>query len=200
MVDQPPSEVLSALDLPSLFALQQEVIALRERLDAQEKLLQLRDALPAPSPVAELRYPTPLELPSHWEIDAEQSLQGACNFHGLEWGEEGAFRWTGPGAEAGFDLWIDRRYPLRARLEIADFGHEANKGALSLIVDGSLYPLQQRGPGKWLMAGPILPRATAGPTQLLIRVPHLHAPPAPSHHAPPLRGIAFKRLSLSPPP
>lgn len=200
MAESLPTEGPSSLDLPSLFALQQEVIALRARLEAHEKLMQLRDAMDAPPPAGAAPLPAPLELAAQWEMDATQSLSGGTNFHALEWGREGAFRWTGPGADAGFDIWIDRRYPLRARLEIADFGHEANKDALSLIVDGSLYPFLRRGPGKFLIAGPILPRAAEGPTRLIIRVPHLHMPPSPSHHAPPLRGIAFKRLSLTPPP
>jgi hypothetical protein len=94
---------------------------------------------------------------------------------------------------------IDRRYPLRAWLELADFGHPANLDALALIVDGELYPLLRRGPGKNLIAGPILPRADEGLTLLVIRVPHLHSAPRQGHRAPPLRGIAIKRLSLTPP-
>jgi hypothetical protein len=50
-----------------------------------------------------------------------------------------------------------------------------------------------------LIAGPILPRADEAPTKLLIRVPHLHSPPQNGRKAGPLRGIAIKRLSLTPP-
>jgi hypothetical protein len=132
-------------------------------------------------------------------LDAAALPPGAEHFHPPEHGPEGHFCWTGPGAEAALMVHIARRYPLRAWLELADFGHSANRDALSLIVDGDIYPLLPRGPGKNLIGGPILPRDGDGPTQLIIRVPHLHSPPPERHRAPPLRGIAIKRLSLTPP-
>ena len=138
-------------------------------------------------------------LPERFVFDAATYLPDAGHFHAPEEGPEGSFRWTGPGAEAALTILIDRRYPLRAWLELSDFGHPANGDALSLIVDGDLYPLLRRGPGKNLIAGPILPRDGGGPTQLVIRVPHLHSPPQQGHRAAPLRGIAVKRLSLTPP-
>jgi hypothetical protein len=137
--------------------------------------------------------------PERFIFDAATYLPEAGQFHAPEEGPEGSFRWTGPGAEAVLTISIDRRYPLRAWLELADFGHPANLDALSLIVDGELYPLLHRGPGKNLIAGPILPRNSNGPTRLVIRVPHLHSPPQQGHRAPPLRGIAIMRLSLTPP-
>lgn len=138
-------------------------------------------------------------LPERFVFDAAFYLPEAGQFHAAEEGPEGTFRWTGPGAEAALTILIDRRYPLRAWLELADFGHPANLDALALIVDGELYPLLRRGPGKNLIARPILPRADEGPTRLMIRVPHLHSAPQQGHRAPPLRGIAIKRLSLTPP-
>ena len=138
-------------------------------------------------------------LPERFVFDAASDPPEAGQFHAAEEGPEGTFRWTGPGAEAALTILIDRRYPLRAWLELADFGHPANLDALALIVDGELYPLLRRGPGKNLIAGPILPRADEGPTRLVIRVPHLHSAPRQGHRAPPLRGIAIKRLSLTPP-
>jgi hypothetical protein len=138
-------------------------------------------------------------LPERFVFDAASYLPVAEQFHAPEEGAEGTFRWTGPGAEVALTILIDRRYPLRAWLELVDFGHPANLDALALIVDGELYPLLRRGPGKNLIAGPILPCAEAGPTRLVIRVPHLHGPPQQGHQAPPLRGIAIKRLSLTPP-
>jgi hypothetical protein len=138
-------------------------------------------------------------LPERFVFDAASYLPVAEQFHAPEEGPEGTFRWTGPGAEVALTILIDRRYPLRAWLELVDFGHPANLDALALIVDGELYPFLRRGPGKNLIAGPILPRAEAGWTRLVIRVPHLHGPPQQGHRAPPLRGIAIKRLSLTPP-
>ena len=138
-------------------------------------------------------------LPDRFIFDAATYLPEAGQFHAPEEGPEGSFRWTGPGAESAINILIDRRYPLRAWLELMDFGDPANLDALSLIVDGELSPLLRRGPGKNLIAGPILPRADNGPTRLVIRVPHLHGPPQRDHRAQPLRGIAIKRLSLTPP-
>jgi hypothetical protein len=132
-------------------------------------------------------------------LDGAAPPPDAEHFHQPEQGPDGPFCWTGPGAEAALLVPIARRYPLRAWLELADFGHPANGDALSLIVDGDLYPLLRRGPGKNLIAGPILPRDGDGPTRLVIRVPHLHSPTLNGHKASPLRGIAIKRLSLTPP-
>lgn len=146
-----------------------------------------------------MSQPDAITLLERFVFDAATDLPEAGQFHAPEQGPEGMFRWTGPGAEAALTILIDRRYPLRAWLELADFGHPANRDALSLIVDGDIYPLLRRGPGNNLIAGPILPRAGTGPTQLIIRVPHLHSPPPQGHRAPPLRGIAIKRLSLTPP-
>ena len=143
--------------------------------------------------------PAETALPERFVFDAASDLAEAGQFHAPEEGSEGAFRWTGPGAEAAMTILVDRRYPLRAWLELADFGHPANLDALALIVDGELYPFLRRGPGKNLIAGPILPRVDEGPTRLVIRVPHLHSPPQQDHRAPPLRGIAINRLSLTPP-
>ena len=140
-----------------------------------------------------------MALPERFVFEAANDLPSAGQFHAPEGGPDGIFRWTGPGAEAALTILVDRRYPLRAWLELADFGHPANLDALALIVDGELYPLLRRGPGKNLIAGPILPRADEGPTRLVIRVPHLHSAPLQGHRAPPLRGIAIKRLSLTPP-
>lgn len=138
-------------------------------------------------------------LPEGFIFEAAKPPPDALHFHAPEEGPEGIFCWTGPGAEAVLNIRIDRRYPLRAWLELANFGNPANRDALSLIVDGDLYPLMRRGPGQNLLAGPILPREGDEPTQLVIRVPHLHSPPAEGHRAAPLRGIAIKRLSLIPP-
>jgi hypothetical protein len=138
-------------------------------------------------------------LPEAFILDAAAPPPNAEHFHAPEQGPDGPFCWTGPGAEAALTIHIARRYPLRAWLELADFGHPANGDALSLVVDGDLYPLLRRGPGKNLIAGPILPRADEAPTKLLIRVPHLHSPPQNGRKAGPLRGIAIKRLSLTPP-
>jgi hypothetical protein len=140
-----------------------------------------------------------MALPERFVFEAANDLPSAGQFYAPEEGPEGIFRWTGPGAEAALTILVDRRYPLRAWLELADFGHPANRDALSLIVDADIYPLLRRGPGHNLIAGPILPRDGNGPTRLVIRVPHLHSPPPQGHRAPPLRGIAIKRLSLTPP-
>ncbi len=138
-------------------------------------------------------------LPERFIFEAASPPSGAAHFHPPEHGPEGAFCWTGPGAEAVLTIPIDRRYPLRAWLELADLGDAANRDAMALIVDGDFYPLLWRAPGLNFIAGPILPRPGDAPTQLVIRVPHLHSPPPEGHRAAALRGIAIKRLSLTPP-
>ena len=183
-----------------LAALRAEVADLRARLDSYERILQLRDAAlaaspaPAPPPPAQAALP----LPDHFDIAADQLLPAQEGFYQLEWGPEGAFRWTGPAPDVGFDAWLDRSRPLVAILRLFHFGTPANARELTIEVDGIAYALARDGKDKLLRSDPIAPRAGDGPTRLTLRVPHLHSPAARGAADKRVLGVAFQRLRVEP--
>lgn len=175
-------------------ALRAEVAELRRRLDGYERILQLRDAA-APalaSPAAELA-----PLPASFDIAADQLLPAQDGFYQLEWGPEGAFRWTGPGASVHFEAWIDRSAPLIATFRIFHFGTPVNAKELAIEVDGARYALQREGTGKVLQSEPIAPRAGDGPTRVTLHVPHIHSPSDRGAADKRRLGVAFQRLRLA---
>ena len=104
-----------AVTSANLEALRSEMAELRARLGSYEKVLQIRDAALSagsmPSLVAsEPSRPNP-DLPPTFIITADQLLPAQDGFYQLEWGPEGAFRWTGPGDAVHFETWIDRSAP-----------------------------------------------------------------------------------------
>ncbi|WP_230164154.1 hypothetical protein [Roseomonas sp. CECT 9278] len=183
---------------PDLAALRAEVADLRARMDSYERILQLRDAAldqppgPAPGPAATL------PLPDHFDIAADQLLPVQDGFYQLEWGPEGAFRWTGPAQDVGFDTWVDRSIPLVATLRLFHFGTPANAGELAIEVDGTAYPLAREGKDKLLRSEPIATRPGNGPTRITLRVPHLHSPAARGAADRRVLGVAFQRLRIEP--
>lgn len=193
--------------MQDLAALRAEVAELRARLDSFERILQLRDAAlaaapPPPPPLepapAREREPDPAPLPTTFEIAADQLLPVQDGFYQLEWGPEGAFRWTGPGPEVRFEAWIDRSAPLVATLRLFHLGIPANARDLTLEVDGATHPLLRQGAEKVFRAGPIAPRAAAGPTCLTLHVAHVHRPADRGLSDKRTLGVAFQRLRLAP--
>lgn len=190
-----PATTGTAADTESLRA---EVAELRARIDAYERILQVRDAAlaaerPAP-PVASA--PTKAPLPPTFEIAADQLLPAHDGFYQLEWGPEGAFRWTGPGADVHFEAWLDRSAPLLATLRIFHFGTPANAKDLVLDVDGTPYPLTRVANEKVLKSDPIASRPGDGPTRLTVRVAHLHSPSQRGQADKRMLGVAFQRLRI----
>lgn len=177
-----------------VIALHAEVAELRRRLDSYERILQLRDAA-APGgalPAADLP-----PLPASFDIAADQLLPAQDGFYQLEWGPDGAFRWTGPGDSVHFEAWIDRSAPLFATFHIFHFGTPANAKELAIEVDGARYPLQREGTGKVLRSEPIAPRRGDGPTRLTLNVPHIHSPSDRGAADKRRLGVAFQRLRLA---
>lgn len=181
-----------------------EVADLRARLEGYERLLQLRDAAMmhaepaiAPPAAAPAATPTPRPpLPAKFEIAADQLLPAQDGFYHLEWGPEGAFRWTGPTAEIHFEAWVDRSEPLVASMRIFHFGTPANAKELALEVDGALYPLSREGNQKLMRSTPIAPRVGDGPTRLTLKVPHMHSPAERGLADKRILGIAFQLLRI----
>lgn len=184
-----------------LAALRAEVADLRARLDSHERILQLRDAALAAAPPAPAVAPPPApaaDLPDHFDIAADQLLPVQDGFYQLEWGPEGAFRWTGPGQDVGFDAWLDRTRPLVATLRLFHFGTPANAKDLTLEVDGVAYPLAREGKEKLFRSDPIQPRPGTGPTRLTLRVAHMHSPAARGAADKRMLGVAFQQLRVAP--
>lgn len=178
-----------------------EVADLRARLEGYERLLQLRDAAMthAERAIAPPATATPAPrqpLPAKFEIAADQLLPAQDGFYHLEWGPEGAFRWTGPTAEIHFEAWVDRSEPLVASMRIFHFGTPANAKELALEVDGALYPLSREGNQKLMRSTPIAPRAGDGPTRLTLKVPHMHSPAERGLADKRILGIAFQLLRI----
>lgn len=180
-------------------ALHAEVATLRARLDALERIIQIRDAAGPATPPPQATGPQPAApaLPTAYEVAADQLLAAHDGFYKLEWGPEGAFRWTGPGEDVQFEAWIDRSAPLCASVTLFHFGTPANAKDMTLVVDGVAHPLQRDGSSKMLTGGPIAPRAGDGPTRFTLHVPHMHSPS--SRGAPDKRmlGVAFQRLHIT---
>lgn len=202
-MDKMPETVPMLAGTPDdLATLRAEVADLRARLDSYERILQLRDAALADAPPlpAQPTAPTPPApaLPATFEIAADQLLPAQDGFYQLEWGPEGAFRWTGPAAEVGFDAWIDRQRPLVATLHLFHFGTPANARDLTIEVDGTAYPLARQGGEKVLRSDPIAPRAADGASRLTLRVAHVHSPADRGAADRRMLGVAFQRLRLDP--
>jgi hypothetical protein len=192
-----------SLDIAATLAcVERDIADLRARLDSHERILQLRDAALAAAP------PTPVDqraceqsvlpLPDHFDIAADQLLPVQDGFYQLEWGPEGAFRWTGPHQQVGFDAWIDRTQPLIATLRLFHLGTPANAQDLTLEIDGTAYALTREGKEKLFRSDPIAPRPGDGPTRLTLRVPHLHSPAARGAADTRTLGVAFQRLRIEP--
>jgi hypothetical protein len=181
-----------------LAALRAEVEALQRRLALHEEIERLREASPLPA-AASLPIAALPSLPRRCEVDAAQALPVEDGFHGLEWGPRGAYRWTGPGQETRFRLWIDRAAPLRLLLDLFHQGEPGNRHRLSVVVEGTRYPLlEMPGEGRLATWG-IPPRAGAGPTDILLHVPHVHAPAAKDGAGDTrMLGVAVLRLVAEP--
>jgi hypothetical protein len=181
-------------------ALRSEVADLRARLASYEQILQLRDAAlvagaVAQPPAAGPAPPRP-DLPPSFEISADQLLPAQDGFYQLEWGPEGAFRWTGPNADVHFEAWLDRREPVLATLRLFHFGTPANAKELALEVDGTIYPLARQANQKLLRSEPIAPRPGDGPTRITLKVAHLHSPAERGLADKRTLGVAFQRLRI----
>lgn len=194
-----PPQAAPVADAGAPAELSGEVAALRARVEALERALQLRDAaaaagLPETPPTPALAPAA--TLPLAFGIAADELLPAADGFYRLEWGPEGAFRWTGPAPEVRFEAWIDRSAPLVATLRLFHFGTPANAKDLVLEVDGLPHALTRRGSEKVMLSEPIAPRAAAGPTLILLRVPHVHSPSARGLPDKRVLGVAFQSLRL----
>jgi hypothetical protein len=183
-----------------LDALRAEVADIRARLESYERVLQLREASLGAFSQAISRSRSAADaapLPDRHSITADQLLPAQDGFYQLEWGPDGALRWTGPGQEVHFEAWIDRTAPLIATLRLFHFGTPENSKDLSIEVDGQRYALHRQGAEKILKSDPIAPRQGDGATRLTLHVPHIHSPSDRGAADKRRLGIAFQRLHIA---
>ena len=190
----PPDNPSEDPSLDLLAALRSDLDTLRARLDTLERILQLRDAAFPPPP----DEAAPAPLPATYDIAADQLLPAQDGFHHLEWGPEGAFRWTGAEGALRFEAWIDRASPLVATLRLFHLGTPANAREMTIEADGMSVPLHRDGVTKVFRSDPIPPRPGGGPTILVVRVPHLHCPADQGKPDRRVLGVAFQALRLDP--
>ena len=183
----------------NIAALRAELAELRARMDAYERILQIRDTAGLAAPVRPEAPASSAPLPTHFDIAADQLLPTQDGFYQLEWGPEGAFRWTGPAPDVHFAAWIDRSQPLVATVHIFHFGIPANAKDLIIEVDGTAHAFQRQGDSKVLRSDPIAPRPGSGATRLTLRIPHVHSPSARGGTDKRTLGVALQRLRLDRP-
>ena len=103
--------------------------------------------------------------------------RGSKGFYKLEYAQDGsAFRWTGPGPDCRFTLWINRARPVVLTFRITSLGK--NRPAdLAIEVDGEIYPLREvAGSIAAFAAGPLRVQSDSDPTQVTLRVARLFRP------------------------
>jgi hypothetical protein len=150
-----------------LAALEAEVKRLAARLDALAAWEEGR--LPVLARHAEPPAPAPA-LPAEARLDAEELLSFGDGFHALERLPDGTgCRWTAASARAAF--WVDRSRPLTVTVEIVRRGRTPDDVAPLIEVEGLRLPLAQDGPGGRYTAGPVPPRVTTGPTEIVLHAP-----------------------------
>jgi hypothetical protein len=110
-------------------------------------------------------------------VTAKALSEGSEGFHTLEYSAKGsAFRWTGPGPESRFTLWINRTRPVVLTFRIISLG-DNRPADLTVEVDGEIYPLREGNRSRaTFAAGPLKARSGNGPTKATLRVSHLVRP------------------------
>lgn len=110
-------------------------------------------------------------------LTAKALPEKSDGFYALEHAPNGsAFRWTGPGSESRFALWIKRARPVRLTFRIISLGNNRPED-LTVEVDGEIYTLREVGDMQGTYAaGPL--RETSGdePTIITLRVLRLWRP------------------------
>ena len=122
---------------------------------------------------------------------------GSHGFHRLEHDRKGSpFRWTGPGPESVFPLWIDQSQTITLTFRIISLGKN-RLSDLSVDVQGETYPLQEL-PGNKLAftAGPIRALADSHPTDVTLRVSRVFQPSQEGSEDARILGVALASVEV----
>jgi hypothetical protein len=176
-----------------LALLEAEVGRLRNALAILQDLERYRDALPLTA------AGDGVALHSACVLDALDFVQAGAGFHQLEYSPSGLpYRWTGPGPSAHLTFWLDRTRPILVRIAVHSFGATGEETPIQIDVDGEPF-LAPREPGMLgLLAGPVPPRDTPGPTHVTIHAPQVFSPARAGGSDTRLLGLALSRIELLP--
>ena len=152
-----PDDRLGRLEA-DLYRLAQQVAVLDATLRLRDPILLRRGATDPALQAAIAR------------VEAQDHLDPDSGFYNLEYATDGsAVRWTGPGRESRFVMFVSRDGPVKVTLGVHDFGGMA-PADIRIKVDGTSMPLGEAQEGRWV-AGPWLPRSAIEPSSIVIIVP-----------------------------
>jgi hypothetical protein len=79
------------------------------------------------------------------ELDPRDALDTADGLYDIEWDNEIAYRWTGPGHDTLFRVWLDRALPVVCEIALLSYGDGRNRSAVGLTVDGVPVAIEEAG-------------------------------------------------------
>ncbi|MCP5433739.1 MAG: hypothetical protein H6923_10765 [Alphaproteobacteria bacterium] len=182
----------------------QEIAVLREALRRHERdlevaraALKMRDLILPSLDAPELEA----MFPERFEVLADAPVPGDQGFYPLEHDSKGLpMRWTGPGADFSFAIYVDRSRPLTVRLNILSSVAAENLKSISCFAEGPIR-LQTGGRGVGVTFEGTLPaREFPGKTVLSFRVARVVSPSELDPSSTDIRplGVAFHRLEVAP--
>jgi hypothetical protein len=166
-----------------------------------------------------------LEPAAPVDLDPRDALDPADGLNDIEWDNDVAYRWTGPGHDTLFRVWLDRAIPIICEITLRSFGDERNRGAIALTVDGVPVGMTEID-GQLLRSDPFPVVGGSRYSEIGVHVPWLTGAPAATESAAegrqptgrrrrtraaavdgaadrggnqPARGIAFTRIRFLPP-
>ena len=134
------------------------------------------------------------QMPKHATIDARDAFDSMNGIYQLEYGEFGAYRWTGPTKETSFRAWIDRGIPITLEANMFSFGDPRNRSDITLTIDGASVPLVCGE--KLIRSEPFPIREGVGATEIIFSVPHAFCPKDQGGDDPRELRMAFHKLTL----
>ncbi|MDJ0390421.1 hypothetical protein QMO56_20100 [Roseomonas sp. E05] len=140
--------------------------------------------------------PAASDLPQFAEVDMRDALDALDGFYALEYGNDGPYRWTGPGSTVRFRVWVDRSVPMQLDAVMYSFGDERNRSDITLKVDGVEVPV--RFGDKVIRSEAFPVNDETGATEIMFNIPHIFRPADRGQEDQRLLGVAFAGLKISP--
>ncbi|HWL83077.1 MAG TPA: hypothetical protein VNR89_19170 [Roseomonas sp.] len=136
------------------------------------------------------------DLPQFAQIDMRDALDALDGFYALEYGNEGPYRWTGPGSTVRFRVWVDRSVPMQLDATMYSFGDERNRSEITLKVNGVEVPVRC---GDKVIRSEAFPVSDeTGATEIMFNIPHIFRPADQGQEDTRMLGVAFAGLKISP--
>jgi hypothetical protein len=115
------------------------------------------------------------------DLDLRDVVDAADGFHDVEWDEDVALRWTGPGHDTVIRAWLDRSIPTLFEIELVSYGDKRNRGTVALSVDGAPVAIKEIR-DKRLRSDQLPVIGASLYTEIGIHVPWLTGPAASAEH------------------